>query len=234
MAEGSRSTASERRARARAAGLLLGLVMAGGTTPALADPASRAQAVIDGADLTHQATFAYACPAATWERILDEPLLLAALWEAYGFAPAYRVSARGDTLHVVDPTGLVGDAVPCARTPGGGTWMAQGRLDHWAVPFFNEGEAVFVLQSRSTGSRTGGTLTVHVRAASAVGRLVLKAGRGLLASHVDNRVTHNLVDAGRIVEAIHADPAGVAGLLDGARAARFTALFAPGAQGAAH
>jgi hypothetical protein len=213
--------------RERAAVLLLGLVLASVPRTAAANAADEAQEIMADADLVHTATFSYASTAATWERILDEPLLMGALWQAYGFAPAYRVSGTNEVIHVQDPTGLVGDAVPCGTTPGRRQWLARGRLDHWAVPFFNDGEAVFVLETRSAGPRIEGTLTVHVRAASVVGRLVLRAGRSLLARHVASRVRLNLADAGRIVEAVDADPGAVAARLTSPWSARFLEVFVP-------
>ena len=186
---------------------------------------AQARKIIDKADITYRASFTWDCTASVWERILDRPLLMAALWTAYGFAPAYQVSARGDTLHVDDPTGLTGDALLFRRRWGERAYLIHGKLDHWAVPFFNKGTAVIVLKSRPEGDRITGDLRVYMRAGSTLGNLVLKVAKKLLYNHVDNRVTLNLQDTRKIVEAIDADPAQVAALLRGTQAKQFRRTF---------
>ena len=190
-----------------------------------ADPAVQARKVIDQADMSYSISFTWDCSAATWESILDQPLLMAALWAEYGFAPAYRVSAREDLIHVDDPTGIVGDALLFHRATGERSYWVQGKLDHWAAPFFNEGMAVFVLTSTVVNGQVIGNLQVYIRAQGAVGSVVLTLARSLLAQRVDNRVTLNLEDARTIVEAIDADPLQVAARLRGAEADRFRRIF---------
>lgn len=203
--------------------ILLGLAL--GVHSLGADPGAQAQQVTGNPDITYHTSFVWQCSEATWERILDEPLLMGRLWEAYGYAPAYKFSARGDTLHVDDPTGLKGDVLLVSRAPGARTYVVLGQLDHWAVPFFNEGIAVFVLTSQPAEDQICGDLKVYVRASSTVGNLLLQLGRPLLAKHIDNRITLNLQDGRRIVERIAADPAQVAALLRGPEAERFKAAF---------
>lgn len=202
--------------------LLLGMAIG---SVAGADPAAEAQAVVADPDYVYSTAFTWACPPDLWEKVLDEPLLMGRLWEAYGYAPAYRFSARGEVIHVDDPTGLQGDAVLVSRGPGSRTYLVQGKVDHWAVPFFNEGLAVFVLSSRPAGDQVVVDLKVHVSAGSTVGSLVLAVGRPLLARHIDNRVTLNLQDGRRIVETLAARPQEAAGLLGGEDGARFRAKF---------
>lgn len=186
---------------------------------------AQARRIIDEADITYKTTFIWDCKATIWEQILDRPLLMGALWTAYGFAPAYQVSARGDTLHVDDPTGLVGDALLFRRRWGERAYLIHGKLDHWAVPFFNQGTAVIVLKSRPEGDQIVGDIRVYVRANSTLGNIVLKVGRKLLYDHVDNRVTLNLQDARRIVETIDADPTQIAARLRGLEAKQFRSAF---------
>jgi hypothetical protein len=193
--------------------------------PARAEVEARARELIRQADVTYTTTFTWPCSASTWECILDHPLLMGALWEAYGYAPAYKTSARGDTLHLADPTGLIGDALRFHREPGGASYLVDGKLDHWAVPFFNEASAVFILTSRSAQNQIVADLKVYVRAGSAVGSLVLQATKPLLAEHVDNRVTLNLQDARKIVEAINTSPAQVASHLSGLPLEQFEITF---------
>ena len=60
--------------------------------------------------------FSVDCPLETWHTILDNLSLMAALWKIYRFQPAYRVSQDDTGLHVVDPTGIVGDLWQVGRT----------------------------------------------------------------------------------------------------------------------
>jgi len=193
--------------------------------PAIADVKAHANDLIDDADVTYATSFTWSCSASTWERIIDHPLMMGALWKAYGYAPAYETSARGDTLHMADPTGLVGDALRFQREAGGVSYLVDGKLDHWAVPFFNEASSVFILKSRSAQGRIIADLKVYVRAGSAVGSLVLQAAKPLLTKHVDNRVTLNLQDARRIVEDIDTSPARVASHLSGPALKQFENIF---------
>ena len=194
-------------------------------TSAAGDVESQARQLIAEADVIYTTRFTWSCSASNWERILSNPLLIGALWKAYGFAPAYDMTARGDTLHVEDPTGLIGDAFRFQREAGEVSYLIDGRLNHWAVPFFNEASAIFVLVSRSAQGKIVANLQVYIRAGSAVGSLVLQAAKPLLAKHVDNRVTLNLQDARKIVEEIDTSPARVASYLSGPYLEQFKHIF---------
>jgi hypothetical protein len=127
------------------------------------DAAALAGEVIQDPDLSYTASFAMECSAVTWNRLVDDPVLAGQLWSAYGYAPAYRVTMRADTIHVEDPTGLVGDAVRIGQEAGDRTYLVYGKLNHWADPFFNEGLAVMAVHSRSVDGRVNGTVEVSLR-----------------------------------------------------------------------
>lgn|GEM_PF-2502877 len=203
--------------------LFLGLILT--VTPALGDVGIRAGQLVDEADVTYVTRFTWSCSPSTWDRILSNPLLMGALWKAYGFAPAYDITARGDTLHVEDPTGLIGDAFRLHRNTGEVAYLVDGRLNHWAVPFFNEASAVFILKSHFAQGKVVANLQVYLRAGSTVGSLVLQAAKPLLAKHVDNRVTLNLQDVRKIVEEIDTSPARVASRLSGKSLEQFKHIF---------
>lgn len=190
-----------------------------------ADLPADVQALTERPDVSYSASFTWRCSPETWERILDQPLLMGQLWEAYRFLPAYRFSVRGDTLHVVDPTGLVGDVLLLNRSPGVRTWLVLGKLDHWAVPVLNEGKALFVLTSRPAPEGIAAELQVKVKAGSALGHLVLRLARPLLARHVENRLDRNLRDGRRLVETVESTPDSALRLLRGEDARRFREVF---------
>ena len=177
--------------------------------------AERAAEIVGDADVVYNTTFVMACSEGTWRRLMDKPVLLGRLWSAYGFAPIYQVEMRHDTVHVEDSTGLVGDVVAVELEQGRRQYLINGELDHWAVPFFNEGTAVLTLEMQVKGDAVGGTAAVHLRANSGIGRLVLRAARPLLTKHVANRLDLNLQDAAKIFAAVEEDPVEVADFLGG-------------------
>ncbi len=211
--------------------VLLACVVAAslGPRPSLAaeDLASLARQVEAHPDVTYRAAFTWPCRWVTWERMLAEPVLMGRLWRALGYEPAYDFSARGDTLHVVDPTGLVGDALPVMTAPGACTWWVDGRLNHWAVPVLNSGQAVFVVRSRQVDGGVAVDLVVTVRAGSPLGNAVLRLARPLLAGHVQRRIDRNLRDGRRIAELVETAPDSALRLLDGGDAERFRRAFGP-------
>ena len=191
--------------------LTLALLLVTAAAGEAAEPtaADRATAVVDAAHFTYETSFRLPCSQSTWQALVGDPVLFADLWNAYGYGPAYQVSIRGAQIHVADPTGLVGDMSPVLTEPNRRQYFVRGRLDHWAVPFLNEGLAVFILDTRPEGAFIVGQVSVHIQAASAFGGLVLQLGRPVLAEHVENRIRLNLRDAGQLLEAIETRPQAV-------------------------
>ena len=187
--------------------------------PAKADvsegAAEMAAEIIGDADAAYKTTFVMQCSESTWKQLVDRPALLGRLWNVYGFMPTYQVEMRHDTVHVEDSTGLVGDAVTAEPGAGRRQYLINGELDHWAVPFFNEGTAVLTLDVLVKGEGVAGTAAVHLRANSGIGRVVLRAARPLLVKHVANRLDLNLQDAAKIFAAVEEDSEAVADLLGG-------------------
>ena len=194
-------------------------------TPAVGEVGIRARQLIDEADVTYATRFTWSCSAPTWDRILSNPLLMGKLWKAYGFAPDYDITSRGDTLHVEDPTGLIGDAFCLHRGAGEVAYLVDGRLNHWAIPFFDEASAVFLLKGDFAQGKIVANLQIYMRAGSTVGSLVLQAAKPLLVKHVDNRVTLNLQDLRKIVEEIDTSPDKIASRLGGAYLQHFEHVF---------
>lgn len=179
------------------------------------DPAAQAEEVLANEDLSYTTAWTAPCGQRTWDSLLSEPLLMGKLWEVYGYAPAYRTSALGDTILVLDPTGLEGKAVKVRQGEGELVYLVYGKLDHWAVPFFNRGLAVIVLRSQAEGGQMDCQVEVHIRAESTLSSLVLQAGRSLVMEHVRNRVTLNLADAAHIFAEVQNTPEAVRAKLRG-------------------
>lgn len=179
------------------------------------DPAAAAEEVLANADLSYITTWTAPCDQRIWDQLLAAPLLMGRLWEVYGYAPAYRTSALGDTLLVVDPTGLEGKMVKVRQSEGELVYLVHGKLDHWAVPFFNRGLAVIVLKSQVKSGQMDCQVEVHIRAESSLSSLVLQAGSSLVMEHVQNRVTLNLADAANIFADVQNVPEAVRAKLSG-------------------
>jgi len=192
-----------------------------------ADLPDRARQIMAAAAVTYSTSFQWHCSRTTWTKAVDNPLIMGGLWAAYGFAPAYSVMRKDGVLEVRDPTGLAGTISTFRGRSGERIYVCDGRLDHWAVPFFNEGEAVFVLSAEAVRDSTHGKVEVYVWAASGIGNAVLELGEVILRKHIDNRVTLNLQDARKIVETIESSPATSAAMLRGPLAERFETVFAP-------
>jgi hypothetical protein len=88
--------------------------------------------------------------------------------------------------------------------PGYRQYLVTGRLDHWAVPFLNDGLAVFELATRSTETGMAGDLVVHIKAGNSdtlvlldrLAGFVVEHLRPALLSHMAKRIQLNLRDAG--------------------------------------
>jgi hypothetical protein len=185
-------------------GMLLVLVFA--VTPTRGDNEMTLKAVIADADITYRTTFRLPCTDATWQVMAADPLLFADLWNAYGYGPAYSVRAEGAVLHVSDPTGLAGKVAIVEASPRRRRYLVEGEVDHWAVPFMNEGTAVFVLDTVVDAEGVAGELIVSVQAGSAIAGFVLRLTRSVLLAHVANRIELNLQDASTLLQLIERQP----------------------------
>lgn len=155
-------------------------------------------------------TYQVDCPLAVVEKALDHPALMGALWDIYGYAPAYKVKGLDNgAVHVDDPTGIVGELRPIKREGPRRIYLAHGELDHWAVPAFNSATAVFEIKTTGNDAGTALTVDVFIKPESSVTGALLAALEPLVLSHVDNRVSLNLEDAAKIMQAIERAPEAV-------------------------
>jgi hypothetical protein len=209
--------------------LLIPILLAG-TLPAASlaeDLAERSRRIMRQSAVTYTTSFLWPCSASTWTRVTENPLMLGQLWQAFGYAPSYDVHVIKGILHVEDPTGLKGKVHTFQGDAGERIYVCDGEVDHWAVPLFNAGEAVFVLKGEKVADGVRGDLSVYVRSTSLLGNAVLELGESILLKHIENRISLNLQDATRIVEAIELAPETVLGKLSGHQAKLFESLFLP-------
>ena len=209
--------------------VLLGAVLAGlVAAPVMAeDRAERAAAVRRAAAVSYSGRYEVPCLAAVLERAMDHPVLMGALWAAYGYAPAYRVSGLGEAgaAHVEDPTGIVGDLWLVEREKRYRVYLADGELDHWAVPALNRGTAVFEVRTAAKESGTEVDVAVFMEPESRIAGALLWLLSPVVEYHIENRISLNLEDAAKILEAIDRTPAAVADRLEGPQRQEFLEAF---------
>jgi len=206
---------------------LMLLVLVFAVALAHADNDTALEAVSADADITYRTSFRLPCTDATWQAMVADPLLFADLWNAYGYGPAYAVRAEGSALYVSDPTGLAGKVAVVEASPRRRRYLVAGEVDHWAVPFMNEGNAVFVLDTAVDVEGVAGELTVSVPAGSAIAGLVLRLARSVLLAHVANRIELNLQDASTLLQRIERQPEMVKNKVSPALWARLQGALSP-------
>ena len=187
---------------------------------------SAAQVRRDAA-ITFVGNYVVRCPHELVQKALDHPVLMGALWANYGYAPKYEVSglAEPGAVHVVDPTGIVGDLWPVQRKGHSRVYLAAGKIDHWAVPALNGGRAVFAMETVAQDSLTRVKVEVFLEPDSDLASALLWFLQPLAVKHIDNRITLNFKDTARILETIHRRPEKVRARLKGELLKEFERVF---------
>jgi len=158
-----------------------------------------------------------AAPVAKVRAALQRPLMMGMLWESYQYGPGYKVSALAEprAVHVIDPSGIVGDVWPVSSTGDRLVYVARGNLNHWAVPVMNKGSAVFDLGLAPQGAGTQVTVTVFLRPENQIAGAALWLLTPIAKARINSRVTNNFHDATNILMDISSAPQGVAERLKG-------------------
>jgi hypothetical protein len=181
------------------------------------DLVSKTNHVREQASVIYKSQHKVACYRELVEAALLNPLVMGALWASYGYKPSYRISGEKSLgadgswpIHIEDPTGIVGNIWQIKAVNGRYTYLARGKLDHWAVPAFNEGTAVFDMEIISSGSTTQVKLDVFLMPESRFSEAVAWVLSPIIKARVENRVTLNLQDVSSILEDIAEEPEEVA------------------------
>ncbi len=178
---------------------------------------AREKEVRDEATISYAGRYEVPCTHSLLGGALDHLLVMGALWAAYGYAPTYKVSSLGESgaVHVEDPTGIVGVVWPVVKADGRRVYLAEGKLDHWAVPALNAGTAVFEMETVPDGVTTQVVLRVFVKPESRIAGAVLWMLSPAVRARIENRITLNLGDVGKILQDIEHTPRAVASRLEG-------------------
>jgi hypothetical protein len=181
--------------------------------------------IIQNPTVTYQEAFSADVPLETWNRVLDHLYLMGQLWELYRFQPAYKVTRTDSTLHVVDPTGIVGDLRQISQSAHSRGFYGEGKFNHWAVPTFFAASGVIVFEYRMAHNQLLGEVRIFLRGNNWPSRLAMRLFSGTLIRHVDNRFRNNLGNTKRIIRDILNEPEKVSARLAGPLQNDFDAAF---------
>lgn len=171
-------------------------------------------------DMSVASDFQFSARPAVVDMFLENPMILARLWEAHGFTPRYKVRPQGNGIHVDDPTGIQGDVYPVERTGNRRVWVAFGSLNHALVPSL-KGRMALVVTTEPKNSGVTLHVAVYIRTDSRALGFLASTLFPLVRARVEHRMTANAADIGTILAEVSADPQKAAARLSKEDAAAF-------------
>jgi hypothetical protein len=166
---------------------------------------AQAQLLMKSPDVTISGTYELPTRPDILDRILRSPILLARLWEAYQFPPAYKARLQGDGIHIDDPTGITGDIFPVEQTGNRRTYVGIGTLNHRLVPAF-QGKMAVVLSTIPKGTAVSARVDIYVRTDSRLLGFLASTMFPLLRARVEYRINANVTDIGTILKDLSNEP----------------------------
>jgi hypothetical protein len=167
---------------------------------------ARVEEIIHNPTVSYQKAFGIDTTPEMWNRVLDHLYLVGRLWEIYRFQPAYRVTRTDSGIHVVDPTGIVGDIRQVGQSDLARCFYGQGEFNHWAVPSFFTADGVILFESTAERNRLAGEVKIFMMGNNWISRAAMKLFSGVLIRHIDNRFMNNLEDMKKIIRDIADEP----------------------------
>jgi hypothetical protein len=167
---------------------------------------ARIEEIISNPTVSYQKAIDVDTTPEIWNRVLDNPYLVGQLWEIYRFQPAYQVTRTDSGLHVVDPTGIIGDVRQVGRTDLSRCFCGRGEFNHWAVPSFFTADGVILFEWTAERNRIQGKVKIFMLGNNWLSRVAMKLFSGALVSHIDNRFINNLEDMKKIIRDIADEP----------------------------
>ena len=156
-----------------------------------------------------------------------QPLVMAALWNSYGFSPAYRVTPGEEgAVHVVDPTGATGELWTISIDPDHVVFLGVGTMTHWGIPGLKHGAAVFQVDLAPQPAGTHMEVTVSLKPDLWLARAGLWMLAPIAHGRIETRMKNNVRDASQILLDIAQKPDSVAQRLRGEMRAEFGVAFA--------
>jgi hypothetical protein len=162
--------------------------------------------IVSNPTVIYQKAFGVDTTPEIWNRVLDNLYLMGRLWGIYRFQPAYQVTRTDSGLHVVDPTGIIGDVRQVGRSEFSRCFYGRGKFSHWAVPSFFTADVVILFEWTAERNRIRGKVKIFMLGNNWLSRVAMKLFSGTLIRHIDNRFMHNLEDTKKIIRDITDEP----------------------------
>lgn len=167
---------------------------------------ARVEEIISNPTVSYQKAFSVDATPEIWNRVLDNLYLMGRLWEIYRFQPAYQVTRRESGLHVVDPSGIIGDVQQVGQSDRSRCYYGRGEFNHWAVPSFFTADGVIIFECTAEQNKLLGEAKIFMLGNNWVSKAAMKLISGALIRHIDNRFMNNLEDLKKIIRDIADDP----------------------------
>jgi hypothetical protein len=162
--------------------------------------------IIRNPTVIYQKAFGVDTTPEIWNRVLDNLYLIGRLWGIYRFQPAYQVTRTDSGLHVVDPTGIIGDIQQVGRSDLFRCFYGRGEFNHWAVPSFFTADGVIMFECTTERNRILGEVKIFMLGNNWLSRVAMKLFSGTLIRHIDNRFMNNMDDMKKIIRDIADEP----------------------------
>jgi len=185
---------------------LAALVLLGTTPVPLRAYDARVEEIISNPTVSYQKAFDVDATPEIWNRVLDNLYLMGRLWEIYRFQPAYQVTRTDSGLHVVDPTGIIGDIQQVGRSNLSRCFYGRGEFNHWAVPSFFTADGVIMFECTTERNRILGEVKIFMLGNNWLSSVAMKLFSGTLIRHIDNRFMNNMDDMKKIIRDIADEP----------------------------
>ena len=175
--------------------------------------------------LVYEKSYAITTTEAIWLKVLDNPLIVGGLWTAYNFQPAYQIASIPGGIHVVDPSGIIGDIHLIDSAGASRRFYGQGSINHWIIPSFFSARGIIQFQYRIEQNRVHINLKIAVKGSNAVSNLVVRTFSGLLLKHIGKRMASHMVDIQKIADDVSQSPEKTQKKLTGQTLKDFNRLF---------
>jgi hypothetical protein len=162
--------------------------------------------IINNPTATYQKAISIDATPEIWSRVLDNLYLVGRLWGIYRFQPAYQVTRTDSGLHVVDPTGIIGDVRQVGRTDLSRCFYGRGRVNHLALPSFFTADGVILFEWTTERNRLLVEVKIFMLGNNWISRVVMSLISGPLIRLIDYRFTRNLEDTKKIIRDIADEP----------------------------
>lgn len=175
--------------------------------------------------LVYEKPYTVATTEAIWVKVLENPLIIGSLWSAYNFQPAYQITSTPSGIHVVDPSGIIGDIGLIDSAGTSRRFYGHGSVNHWMIPSFFSARGIIQFQYRMEQNRVHINLKLSIKGSNSVSNLVVRTFSGLLLNHIGKRIDSHMADIQKVADEISQSPEKTQKRLTGKPLEDFNRLF---------